>query len=292
MIFWRATVKSNTGRIGLALVLVMVVAVVVSYVWVPYDPLKVVPSDKWLPISGDHWFGTDGAGKDLFSQVLVGARVSLFVALATMVISAVIGLGLGVVAAMAPRRAGEPLTYLIDVLIALPTLVVALVLVGLFRGSIVTVSSALGFGSGVALARIVRVECHRVLTQDYMLAAQASGTSTWRSVRRHVLPNIAPIVIVQLSLIAALAILAEAALSYLGLTGRGRPSWGRTLGELQNTVTVHPGAVVLPGVILVLCVLGFNLLGDGLRDASDPRLRASDPIVVAAASAADAIEAP
>lgn len=255
----------------------MVVAVVASYVWVPYDPARVVPGDRWLPISADHWFGTDGAGKDLFSQVLVGARVSLFVAIASSLIAGLIGLALGVLSAITPRYLGEPLAYLIDVLIALPTLVLALVLVGLFQGSLVTVSGAIGFGSGVVLARIVRAEVSRVLTQDYMLAAQASGTSTWRTVGRHILPNIAPIAIVQLSLIASLAIIAEASLSYLGLTSRSRPSLGRTLGELQTTVTVHPGAIIFPGIVLVLSALGFNLLGDGLRDATDPRLRTSGP---------------
>lgn len=286
MIVLRFALRSWTGRLGLALVGIMAVAVVVSYVWVPYDPARVVPGDRWLPISADHWFGTDGAGKDLFSQVLVGARVSLFVAIASSLIAGLIGLALGVLSAITPRYLGEPLAYFIDVLIALPTLVLALVLVGLFQGSLITVSGAIGFGSGVVLARIVRAEVSRVLTQDYMLAAEASGTSTWRTVRRHILPNIAPIAIVQLSLIASLAIIAEASLSYLGLTSRSRPSLGRTLGELQTTVTVHPGAIVFPGIVLVLSALGFNLLGDGLRDATDPRLRTGGPTTPAAPSVA------
>ena len=246
-----------------------------SFVWVPHDPLRVVPSEQWLGISGDHWFGTDGAGKDLFSQVLVGARVSLFVALASALIAGVVGIVLGVVSAVTPRLVGESVAHLIDVLIAIPTLVLALVLVGLFQGSLLTVSVAIGVGSGVVLARILRAEVARVLTQDYVLAAHAAGTSTWRTIRIHLLPNVAPIAIVQLSLVAALAILAEAALAYLGLTSRSRPSWGRILGELQTTVTVHPGAIIFPGVMLVLATLGFNLLGDGLRDATDPRLRSS-----------------
>ena len=175
--------------------------------------------------------------------------------------------------AITPRLFGEPLAYFIDVLIALPTLVLALVLVGLFEGSLLTVSLAIGVSSGVVLARILRVEAAGVLTLDYILAAHASGTSTWRTVRRHVIPNIAPVAIVQVSLIAALAILAEAALAFLGVTSRNRPSWGQTLGELQPHVTIHPGAVVFPGLFLVAATLGFNLLGDGLRDATDPRLR-------------------
>jgi peptide/nickel transport system permease protein len=265
--------RSWPGRIGAVLVGVMVLAVVVSYVWVPYDPTHLEPTEKWLPISADHWFGTDGGGKDLFSQVLVGARVTLFVALASAAIAGFIGLLLGIVSAITPRLVGEAVAYLIDVLIALPTLVLALVLVAVFKGSIWTVSFAIGFGFGVVLARVVRAEVMRVLTQDYLMAAYASGSSTWRTVRRHIIPNIAPIVIVQLSLIAALAVLAEAALSYLGLTPVSRPSWGRMLEGLQQTVTVHPGAIIFPGLAVVLATLGFNLLGDGLRDAIDPRLR-------------------
>jgi peptide/nickel transport system permease protein len=267
----RLTARSWSGRVGLVLVSVLVLTVIVSYIWVPYDPRRV--GERWLGVSGDHWFGTDAAGKDLFSQVLVGARVSLFVALTSAAIAGVVGVTFGVFSAIMPRRVGEPTAYFIDVLIALPTLVLALVLVGLFEGSLLTVSLAIGVSSGVVLARILRAEAARVLSQDFILAAHASGTSTWRTVRRHVIPNIAPTAIVQVSLIAALAILAEAALAFLGVTSRSRPSWGQTLGELQPHVTLHPGAVVFPGLFLVAATLGFNLLGDGLRDVTDPRLR-------------------
>jgi peptide/nickel transport system permease protein len=278
MTFVKHTLRTWPGRVGAGLVALLVVAVMVSYLWVPYDPLHVDPRGRWLPISTDHWFGTDGAGKDLFSQVLVGARVSLYVALASAAIAGIVGAVLGLVSVLTPRLFGESIAHLIDVLIAIPTLVLALVLVGLFGGSLITVSVAIGVASGVVLARILRAEIARVLTQDYVMAAHASGTSTWRSIRIHLLPNVAPIIIVQLSLVAALAILAEAALSFLGLLSRSRPSWGRILGELQTTVTVHPGAIIFPGLMLVLATLGFNLLGDGLRDATDPRLRTSTAV--------------
>src|SRR6266508_349866 len=171
----RFALRTWTGRLGFALVGILVVAVAMSYVWVPHDPNRVVPGEQWLGPSVHHWFGTDGAGKDLFSVVIVGARVSLFVALAASLIAGVIGLALGVLSAITPRAVGESLAYFIDVLIAIPTLVLAIVLVGLFKGSLITVSGAIGFGSGVVLARIVRAEVSRVLTQDYILAAQSSG---------------------------------------------------------------------------------------------------------------------
>ncbi|MET0144359.1 MAG: ABC transporter permease [Ilumatobacteraceae bacterium] len=265
--------RSWPGRIGVVLVSILVLGALVSLVWTPYDPTRVVPRDKWLPVSWAHPFGTDGAGKDLLSQVLVGARTTLVVALASVVIAAVLGLSLGILSAITPRYVGESLAHLIDVLIALPTLILALVFLAALGGSIWTVSLAIGLGSAAVLARVVRAEVSRVLTNDYILTAAASGSSTYRTVWRHVIPNIAPTVIVQLSLFAALAVLAEAALSYLGLTQVSTPSWGRMLGTLQETMTVEPRAVVFPGLAVLAATLGFNLLGDGLRDAVDPRLR-------------------
>ena len=261
------------GRIGVVLVAVLVGSALLSLVWTPHDPKRVDPRDRWQPISWSHPFGTDGAGKDLLSQVLVGARTTLAVALLTVAIAAAIGLALGILSAITPRLVGESIAHVIDVLIALPTLILALVFVAALGGSIWTVSFALGLGSGVVLARVVRAEVARVLTQDYIVTATASGSSTWGTVWRHIIPNIAPTVIVQLSLIAALAVLAEAALSYLGLTPVSTPSWGRMLEALQQTITIHPGALVFPGLAVVAATLGFNLLGDGLREAVDPRLR-------------------
>ncbi len=276
--------RSWPGRIGIVLVGLLVLSAAVSYVWTPHDPSKVVPADKWLPISWSHLFGTDGSGKDLFSQVLVGARTTLAVSLSSVLIAAIIGLTLGVISSITPRMVGESVAHLIDVLIALPTLILALVFVAALGGSVWTVSLAIGLASGVVLARIVRAEVSRVLTHDYIMTATASGSSTWRTVWRHVIPNIAPTVIVQLSLIAALAVLAEAALSYLGLTPVSTPSWGRMLESLQQSMTVHPGTLVFPGLAVVAATLGFNLLGDGLRDAVDPRLRGrttADPVLSA-----------
>jgi peptide/nickel transport system permease protein len=269
----RAVWRTWPGRIGGVLVALLVAAALVSLVWTPHDPQRVVPAERWLPISWSHPFGTDGGGKDLFSQVLVGARTTLFVALSTVAISAAIGLLLGVISAITPRLVGESVGHVIDVLIALPTLILALIFVAAHGGSLWTVALALGIALGAVLARVVRAEVSRVLTQDYIVTAAASGSSTYRTIWRHVLPNIAPTVIVQLSLIAALAVLAEAALSYLGLTPVSTPSWGRMLETLQQSMTVHPNSLVFPGLAVVLATLGFNLLGDGMRDAIDPRLR-------------------
>ena len=253
------------GRAG-SLVSLLLATVVVSYIWVPYDPRRV--GERWLGMSVDHWFGTDAAGKDLFSQVLVGA-VSLFVAVASALIAGVIGIALGVLSAITPRLVGEPVAYFIDVLIALPTLVLALVLVGLFKGSLVTVSLAIGVSSGVVLARILRAEAAGAGAGLHPRRSRAPN-STWRTVRRHVIPNIAPIAIVQVSLIAALAILAEAALSFLGVMSRPDRRGARPSASCSHTSR----SILAPS-----CSRArrrdarVQPLGDGLRDATDPRLR-------------------
>lgn len=269
----RYVTRSWTGRLGLVLVGIMVSSALISLVWTPHDPTRIVPSERWMAMSWSHPFGTDGGGKDLLSQVLVGARTTLQVTLTAAALASLIGLVLGIASAILPRVVGESLAYLIDVLIALPTLILALVFVAALGGSVWTVSIAIGVGSGVILARVLKAEAARVLTQDYVIAAAASGSSTWRTIWRHIIPNIASTVIVQVSLIAALAVLAEAALSYLGLTPVSTPSWGRMLSELQRTVTIHPASLVFPGLAVIGATLGFNLLGDALRDAVDPRLR-------------------
>ena len=269
----RAVWRTWSGRLGAVLVAMMVACALVSVFWTPHDPVRVNPRAKWLGPSWSHWFGTDGGGTDIFSQVLEGARTTLIVVVAAMVVAAVVGLTVGVATVVVPRWAGEGLTYIVDILISLPSLIFALILIAAVRASPWTVAFAIGFGLGVALARIVRAEAERVLATDYVLAARMSGSSTARLIVRHVLPNIAPTVVVQLSLVGAIAVLSEAALSYLGLTSVSEASWGRMIQGLQQSVQTHPWALAAPGAAVVLATLGFNLLGDGLRDALDPTLR-------------------
>jgi peptide/nickel transport system permease protein len=262
------------GAIGAALVAVLLVCAAVALVWTPFDPTLVDPRSAWLPpATGGHLLGTDGSGRDLFSQLLSGARITALVAVTATVVAGVIGIGLAVLAAV-PRRAGPWVAHGIDVLVSLPTLLLAIVLAAVYGGSVWTAVVAIGIGTGVNVARVARAEMASVLGTDYVLAAQASGAGSLRIVRRHLLPNVAPVLIVQLSLTLALAVLAEAALSYLGFgTPPPTPSWGRMLQDLQQYVTVHPLVVIWPGLAITLTVLGFSLLGDALRGVTDPRLR-------------------
>lgn len=265
---------SPGGRIGVALVGLMLLTALVSLVWTPFDPTFLDPRVLWAaPLTGGHLLGTDGGGRDLLSQLLVGSRITAFVAVCATVVAGVVGVGLAVLAAV-PRRLAGPVAQFIDILVAFPTILVAMILAAVYGGSVWTAVVAIGVGTGVNVARVARAEMSSALGSDYVLAARASGASTARIVRQHVLPNIAPVLIVQLSLVLALAVLAEAALSYLGFGAPPpTPSWGRLLQELQPYVTIHPVAVIWPGLAITATVLGFSLLGDALREATDPRLR-------------------
>lgn len=276
----RRLLRDPAGAIGATLVAVLLVCALVALVWTPFDPTLVAPRAAWLPPGTDgHLLGTDGSGRDLFSQLLSGARVTALVAVTATLVAGVVGVGLAILAAV-PRWAGMWVAGGIDVLIALPTLLLAMVLAAVYGGSVWTAVAAIGIGTGVNVARVARAEMASVLGTDYVLAAQASGAGTGRIIRRHLLPNIAPVLIVQLSLTLALAVLAEAALSYLGFgTPPPTPSWGRMLQDLQQYVTVHPLVVIWPGLAITLTVLGFSLLGDALRGVTDPRLRLPGAVV-------------
>ncbi|MCT9080349.1 ABC transporter permease [Streptomyces fulvoviolaceus] len=271
----RALLRSRSGFAGSVLVGLLVLSALVSLVWTPYDPTLARPQDSWLlPFSGGHVLGTDRLGRDELSQLLTGARSTLSTALLAAAIAAAVGLALAFAAVLTPRRLGAVVVQLTDVLIAFPVLLIAMILTAVHGGSTWTVVTAIGVGAGVNLARVARAEAGRVLGTDYVLAAHVAGSGTWRTVRKHLLPNIAPTLIVQLSLVLSVAVLAEAALSYLGFgTPAPAVSWGRMLQEQQQYVTARPLLVIWPGLAVAASVLGFNLLGDGLREATDARLR-------------------
>lgn len=275
MVAVKAVWRSGSGRLGSILAAAVGLAAAVSGIWTPHDPGRIDPSRKWLGWSLSHPFGTDGSGKDIASQLLVGSRTTITVVVASVAIAAVTGLALGLASAALPRAVGDSIAHGVDILLALPGIILALVLVAALEASMLTVSLAIGLSAGVALARVVRTEASAVYSRDYVLAARSHGASGQRIAVRHVVPNIAPTVGVQLSVIAAYAVLSEASLSYLGLTSATTPSWGRLLQSLQTTVTIHPGAMAVPGIVIVAATLGFNLLGDGIRDALDPRLTRS-----------------
>lgn len=262
-------------RIGLVLVGLVIAAAVLSFFWTPYDPAEVDAAHRLLGFSGSNLFGTDKFGRDVFSQIMVGARTTLYVGVVAVGIAAVIGTPLGVLAGMAPRWLGEFVMRVNDLLLAFPALLLAIMFGAVFGADTLTAMCAIGIATIPSFARIARSGTLQVMSSEFVLAARAGGRSRTSIAARHVLPNIAPLLIVQCSVSFAIAVLAEAALSFLGFGTRPpTPSWGRMLQESQDLLVAHPRLALVPGIAIAVAVLGFNLLGDGLRDRLDPRLAA------------------
>ena len=264
---------SVTGWIGLIIVGSTVLAALVSVVWTPYDPLLAIPAERLAGSSAEHLLGTDRFGRDVLSRLLVGAQVTLFVGIIAVAISAVIGVPLGITAGM---RQGKFLDSLVmrsaDLLLAFPALLLAIIAGAVWGPSTLTAMIAIGVAGIPSFARVARSGALQVMSQDFIAAARVSKVSEFQIAYRHVFPNISGLVIVQSSVYFALAILAEAALSYLGLgTAPPAASWGRMLQDAQSLLVVNPTLTLWPGLAIALTVLGFNLLGDGLRDILDPR---------------------
>lgn len=260
--------------LGYILVGLVVVAGLLSFFWTPYA-LSDMAGGRLDPPGAAHWAGTDRLGRDLFTQLMIGARIALVVGCGAVAIGGTIGIVTGILAAFATRFADDALAAFFDILIAFPTLLIAMLVVAA-RGqaSLGTAILALGVGLSPIVGRVTRILTKRVLAQDYITAARVSGTGWPAIVIWHILPNIAPFLSVNLALQFGLAVLAEASLSYLGL-GAPPPnaSWGRILQEAQGTVYTAPWGAVLPGLALFGLVIGVNLLADSIRDRIDPSRR-------------------
>ena len=267
--------RSLSLWLGSALVGLVLVLAIVSFFWQPYDPGRVDAAARLLPPGWPHLLGTDGLGQDIFSRLLVGARVCLQVGIIAVIIGALIGVPVGMAAAASTGWGGRLLMRGADIVYAFPALLLAILLAAARGGgSVLTAMTAIGISSVPAFARVARGAALQVLSQDYIVAARAAGTRPLRSALTHVLPNIMPVVLVQSSVSFGLAILAEAALSYLGLSAPpATPTWGRMLHDAQVYLFSDPNLALWPGLSIALAVLGFNLLGDGLRDVLDPTLR-------------------
>ncbi|SDA98950.1 ABC transporter permease [Sinorhizobium sp. NFACC03] len=257
--------------VGLALVGINLAVAVLTLFWTPYDPLNA-SGDRLEAPSLLHWLGTDRLGRDLLTQLMIGARTALLVGTGAVAIGAAIGVCLGVLAAFATRLADDVMAATLDILIAFPTLLLAMLVVAASDSAgLWTAILALGLAISAIVARLTRILAKRVLRQDYIVASRTSGTSWAGVVLCHVLPNIWPTLSVNFALQFGLAVIAEASLSYLGL-GAPPPnaSWGRLLQEAQGTVYTAPIGAIAPGIALVALVIGMNLLADGLRDIADP----------------------
>ncbi|SOE17048.1 peptide/nickel transport system permease protein [Hoeflea halophila] len=273
--FLRAALGHPAFVIGFALSLLFIALALVSFVWTPFDPTKLAIANKLKTPTFEHWFGTDHFGRDMFSMIMVGARVSIAVAFVAVGIGMLIGVPLGLYAA---ARRGSLVDEVImrgnDLVFAFPSLLLAIMITAVFGPGAVNAIIAIGIFNVPVFARLARGAALSLWTRDFVLAARVAGKTRARISAEHILPNIANLLIVQGTIQFSLAILAEAALAYVGLGAQPPlPSWGRMLADAQTLISLAPHMALFPGFAIIITVLGLNLMGDGLRDLFDPKLR-------------------
>lgn len=261
--------------VGCILVGTIALMALISIFWTPYS-VNDTTGGRLEPASLHHWLGTDKLGRDLLSRVMLGARIAITVGFASVLIGAILGVTFGLLAGFAQNWLDESFSALFDILIAFPTLLLAMLVVAARGASLTSAIVAIGFGMSAIVGRLTRLLIKRVLAKDFITASRASGTSWSRIIFTHVLPNIWPTLIVIFALQFGFAGLTEASLSYLGL-GSPPPnaSWGSLLQEAQGTVMTSPVGAIAPGLLLIALVIGMNMIADGLRDVGDPTLRRS-----------------
>jgi peptide/nickel transport system permease protein len=265
--------RSNTlAVIGLAIILLLLLVALFGPLLAPYSPLEMVLADQFLPPSSQHWMGTDEFGRDIFSRLLVGSRQSLMVGLVSVTIGALVGMTIGLLAGYWGGAFDMVSQRVLDIMLAFPDLLLALAIVAVLGPSLVNVMIAVGVGSVPVYARLVRAQVLSLKQKEYVESAHASGSLPARIIFIHILPNALSPLIVMASLGIAGAILAGAALSFIGM-GAQPPSaeWGSMLSSGRSYLRHEWWIATFPGIALAITALGFNLLGDGLRDALDPR---------------------
>ena len=271
--FWRRALAHRSFLLGGILSALLVFAAALSLVWTPWSPYEIDMAAKLQAADSAHWLGTDPFGRDITSLLLVGARNSILVGVIAVGIGLLVGGSLGLFAAARRGWAEELIMRLSDFTLAFPAILSAIMMTAVFGAGIVNSIVAIGIFNIPIFARITRASANALWSREFVLAARACGKGPWRITFDHVLPNILSVLTVQVTIRFAIAILAEAALSYLGLgTQPPQPSWGRMLAEAQTLLFQAPQLAVFPGVAIALAVLGLNLLGDGLSDLMDPRL--------------------
>lgn len=270
----RRVLRKPVGSFAFAVLVLVALVSVASFFWLPQDPNHAT-GNVWLSPSSDHWLGTDGSGRDIASRLIAGSRVSFGVALGTGALASLIGFVLALLGGLGKRPVREVVAVGIDVLVAFPTTLLAIMLTAVFGSGIPIVIAALGIAFGVSMGRVLRAEFRQVSGADFVVAAQVAGLSRMRVLFRHIIPSVLPVYIVQVTWTMGTAVLAEASLSYLGFGApKDVPSWGGMLATTQRFVSIYPETVVWPGLAITITVLAFFLFGDQLRDALDTR----DPV--------------
>ncbi len=270
---WRRLLRHRSFVIGAVLVLAMVLVALAAGLLSPFDPLRSNVRARLMAPDAVHWFGTDHFGRDILSRVMIGARISLAIGALTAILAGIVGTLSGAVAGFFPRL-DQPIMRVMDALMAFPSIVLAMVVSAVLGASLTNVVIALAIATTPHTARIVRASVLLERELDYVSAARAIGAGELTILFKHVLRNAAGPLIVRLTYVFAIAVLAEAALSFVG-AGPPPPaaSFGSIIAQGRDFMREAPWITVFPGLAIIVCVLGLNLLGDGLRDVLDPRLK-------------------
>jgi peptide/nickel transport system permease protein len=271
---WLRLRRRKSAMFGLMVIIALILIALLAPWISPYDPIK----QSWTAVrkapSALHWFGTDESGRDVLSRVIHGTRASLAAGLVSISIAIGIGVPIGLLAAYRGGFIDTLISRITDAMLAIPFLILAIALAAFLGPSLTNAMIAIGITVAPIFVRLTRGQVLQVKVEDYVEAARAVGNPAWRIAVRHILPNILPALLVQATLSIAAAIIAEASLSFLGLGQQPpAPSWGSMLNTAQRFLTNAPWMAIYPGVAIFLTVLSFNLLGDGLRDALDPKER-------------------
>ena len=268
-------IRSPSLIVGAALSLVFVAAALVSFLWTPYDVTVLTIANRMQTPGAEHWLGTDHFGRDILSMLMVGARTSIAVAIVAVCLGMALGVPLGLFAAA--NRGGwldEIIMRGNDLVFAFPPLLLAILITAVFGASALNAILAIGVFNIPVFARVARGGALSLWTLDFVMAARVAGKGKARISLEHILPNILNLLIVQGTIQFSIGIIFEAALSYVGLGAQPPiPSWGRMLADSQTMIALAPHMAIFPGLAIVSMVLGLNLMGDGLRDILDPRLR-------------------
>ena len=269
---WKELKKNKVAMVSVVLLAILIIAVLLAPLS-PYDPYKLDASQKLQGISSSHWFGTDEYGRDYFTRTLYGGRVSLLVGFMSMIMTVVIGTSLGVFSGYVGGKVDMFLMSFTDIFLALPSMLLMVILNTFLKPGLPTLIVVLSLFSWASVARITRAETMSLKERDFVVATQNLGASNFRVIVKHIIPNILGPVIVAASLSVANAILMESSLSFLGLGVQiPRASWGSMLQGAQAHILDYPLLAVYPGVMILITVLSFNLLGDILRNALEPKI--------------------
>ncbi|QED47061.1 nickel transporter permease [Cytobacillus dafuensis] len=271
---WLSFSKNRMALVGLGIVIFFIILAIIAPYIAPYSFKEQVLAERMQAPSSKHWFGTDDFGRDIFSRVIYGARISLWVGFFSVLGSVVFGTILGIVAGYYGRWVDAVISRIFDILLAFPSILLAIAIVAILGPSLQNALIAIAIINVPNFGRLVRSKVLSIKQEEYIMAARAVGMKDTRILFRHILPNSISPVIVQATLAIATAIIEAAALGFLGMGAQApTPEWGKMLADSRNYITQAPWTLIFPGLAIMLTVLGFNLMGDGLRDALDPKMK-------------------